>query len=78
MGGDDNIEDNQEDRRTENDRRDFKSSLENSIDDTDGLIINKDRRKMPERRLNNIQVEETEIVEDEFLEYMESYNKQKR
>ncbi len=78
MGDEDFIDDDQAERRDKNDRRDFKSSLSNSSNDTDELVINRDRRKMPERRLNNIQVEETEIVEDEFFEYMESYKNQKR
>ena len=41
-----------------------------------GNIFLKDRRKMPERRLNNISVEEVEIVEDEFLEYLNNYLKE--
>ena len=65
-----------DERRTENDRRDFKSALSDSSIVVDELAICKDRRKMPERRLNNISVEETEIVEEEFLEYLNNYKKQ--
>ena len=66
------------DRRAKDDRRNFTSSTNESNETTDEYFIAKDRRKTPERRLNNIRVEETEIVEEEFFEYLESYNKQKR
>lgn len=65
-----------DERRTRNDRRDFNSALSDSSKELDELVIKKDRRKMPERRINNISVEETEIVEEEFLEYLQNYNNQ--
>ena len=65
-----------DERRASNDRRDFKSALSDPTIAINDLVICKDRRKMPERRLNNISVEETEIVEEEFLEYLNNYKKQ--
>ena len=65
-----------DERRATNDRRDFISALSDSSKELGELVIKKDRRKMPERRLNNISVEETEIVEEEFLEYLQNYKNQ--
>lgn len=65
-----------DERRAKSDRRDFKSLLSDSHENIDEIVICKDRRKMPERRLNNISVEESEIVEEEFLEYLSEYKKQ--
>lgn len=65
-----------DERRAEDDRRDFKSALSDPNNLLCETVINRDRRKMPERRLNNISVEETEIVEEEFLEYLSTYKKQ--
>ncbi len=65
-----------DERRTTSDRRDFISTLSDSSKELGELVIKKDRRKMPERRLNNISVEETEIVEEEFLEYLQNYKNQ--
>lgn len=65
-----------DERRADDDRRDFKSALSDPNNLLGEAVINKDRRKMPERRLNNISVEETEIVEEEFLEYLSTFKKQ--
>ena len=65
-----------DERRATNDRRDFISALSDSSKELGEMMIKKDRRKMPERRLNNISVEENEIVEEEFLEYLQNYQKQ--
>ena len=72
----DDVNQNLEERRAKNDRREFISALSDASKELGELVITKDRRKMPERRLNNISVEETEIVEEEFLEYLQSYKKQ--
>lgn len=71
------LEENEDERRAKNDRRSFKSLYGNAIDDTQEIILGGDRRKMPERRLNNIRVETSEIVEEEFLEFLENYNNNK-
>ena len=78
---DQNLEQDQEleqdqdldERRAKRDRREFVSALNDSTKELGEIVIQKDRRKMPERRLNNISVEETEIVEEEFLEYLQHY-----
>ena len=67
---------NQSERRDRYDRRDFKSEFSNLNDDTDQFVLHRDRRKMPERRLSNIKVEESDIVEEEFFEYLAQYQKQ--
>ena len=50
------VDTNDEHRETE-DRRYFKPAHEFPILDEGGQLINKDRRKQPERRLSNIEVE---------------------
>ena len=69
--------DTDEERRTKTDRRSFKSLHSNALEDTQEMILGGDRRKMPERRLNNISVETSEIVEEEFLEFLENYKSNK-
>ena len=72
-------EDDKLERRSSRDRRDFISDFDTIDSKTDDFLPRKDRRKdrrkMPERRLSNIEVEETGIVEEEFFEYLESYHK---
>lgn len=72
----DDVDQDLEERRAKHDRREFTSALNDATKELGELVIQKDRRKMPERRLNNISVEETEIVEEEFLEYLQNYQKQ--
>jgi len=38
-----------------------------------GLVILKDRRKAPDRRVNNISVEDTEIDEEEFIKRYQKF-----
>ena len=70
------LDKDQAERRDPRDRRDFKSTLSDTHIDSDEVFVARDRRKMPERRLSNISVEETEIVEEEFFEYLAQYKKQ--
>lgn len=76
MGEEADMDQELDERRAEDDRRDFKSALSDPNNLLGEAVTNRDRRKMPERRLNNISVEETEIVEKEFLEYLSTYKKQ--
>ena len=72
------LEQNESERRASRDRRDFKSSLSDLHCGTDDIFVARDRRKMPERRLSNISVEESEIVEEEFFEYLDNYKNNNR
>ena len=61
---DESKEDNpQEDRRSSDDRRSLHRSVSFPYKTKEGLVILKDRRKIPDRRINNISVEDTEITE---------------
>lgn len=51
-------------RRSSEDRRSDKNKLENSFLDSEGVKVASSRRRVPDRRLNNIQVEWHEDEED--------------
>ena len=57
----------QEDRRSREDRRKINRAIKFPLRTLEGLVVLKDRRKTPDRRVNNISVEESDIDEDEFL-----------
>ncbi len=70
---DKNLDD--DNRRSDSDRRNLTKSVSFPYKTKEGLVILKDRRKTPDRRINNISVEENEIDEKEFLEALRNYNK---
>ena len=69
--------DNQEreNRRDDGDRRNLTKSVSFPYKTKEGLVILKDRRKTPDRRLSNICVEESDIDEEEFFEFLKNRNK---
>lgn len=62
-------------RRAEADRRNLNKSVSFPYKTKEGLVILKDRRKTPDRRLSNILVEDSEIDEQEFFEFLKKRNK---
>ena len=58
-------------RRAKTDRRNFHQSVSFPLKTAEGLVVIKDRRKTPDRRVNNISVEEAEMDDDEFSRYFE-------
>lgn len=65
--------DEQEERRDKDDRRSLHRSVSFPFKTKDGLVILKDRRKVPDRRVNNISVEDTEIDEEEFIKKYQKF-----
>ena len=64
-----------EERRAEHDRRNLNKSVSFPYKTKEGLVILKDRRKTPDRRLSNIRVEDSDIDEKEFFEFLKNHNK---
>lgn len=64
-----------DERRKGDDRRNLSRSVSFPYKTREGLVILKDRRKTPDRRLNNIEVGESPIDEEEFFEFLKDYNK---
>ena len=64
-----------EERRAENDRRNLNKSVSFPYKTKEGLVILKDRRKTPDRRISNICVEDSDIDEKEFFEFLKNHNK---
>ncbi len=64
-----------EERRGENDRRNLNKSVSFPYRTKEGLVILKDRRKTPDRRISNICVEDSDIDEEEFFESLKNRNK---
>ena len=62
-----------QERRSTEDRRNINQSVNFPYRSKDGIVIIKDRRKTPDRRLNNINVEDAEIGEEEFLKNYQRY-----
>jgi hypothetical protein len=62
-----------ENRRERNDRRSFNRTVDFPYKIKQGLVILKDRRKAPDRRVNNISVEDTEIDEEEFIKRYQKF-----
>lgn len=69
---DDNNEDREE-RRERDDRRSLHRAVSFPYKTKQGLVILKDRRKAPDRRLNNISVEDAEIDEEEFIKTYQKF-----
>jgi hypothetical protein len=63
----------QEDRRERDDRRSHHRAVDFPYKTKQGLVILKDRRKAPDRRVNNISVEDTEIDEEEFIKRYQKF-----
>ena len=61
--------DDDDDRRDKKDRRSFHAERDFPLKTKDGVIVTKDRRKTPDRRLSNISVEITDLDEEEFTEF---------
>ena len=55
-------------RREKNDRRNLENSVDFPFKTKEGLIVMKDRRVRPDRRLNNIAVNNEDIDEEAFVE----------
>ena len=64
-----------EERRGESDRRNLNKSVSFPYKTKEGLVILKDRRKTPDRRISNICVEDSDIDEEEFFEFLKNHNK---
>lgn len=65
--------DHHEERRTKEDRRSLHRAVSFPYKTKEGLVILKDRRKTPDRRVNNISVEDTEIDEEEFIKKYQKF-----
>ncbi len=63
----------QQERRKREDRRSLHRAVSFPYKTKEGLVILKDRRKAPDRRLNNIAVEDTEIDEEEFIKKYQKF-----
>ena len=64
---------NEQERRASDDRRSSHSAVSFPYKTKEGLVILKDRRKTPDRRVNNISVEDTEIDEEEFIKNYQKF-----
>jgi hypothetical protein len=62
-----------DERRDRKDRRNLEASVEFPFKTKEGLIIMKDRRVRPDRRLNNIAVGNDEIDEHQFEEVYQKF-----
>ena len=67
------VDQDEAERRSTQDRRDFLRHRTFPIKLSNGIVVAKDRRKTPDRRLNNIDAQETEIDEEEFQRYMQKF-----
>ncbi len=63
----------EQERRSKEDRRSLHRAVSFPYKTKEGLVILKDRRKTPDRRVNNITVEDTEIDEEEFIRNYEKF-----
>ena len=63
----------QENRREKQDRRAMDNSADFPFKTKEGLIVMKDRRVRPDRRLNNIAVDTEEIDQEQFEETYQRY-----
>ena len=70
---DDERADKQQERRKKEDRRSLHRAVSFPFKTKEGLVILKDRRKTPDRRVNNISVEDTEIDEEEFIKKYQKF-----
>ena len=63
----------EDDRRSREDRRSLHRAVSFPYKTKEGLVILKDRRKAPDRRVNNISVEDAEIDEEEFIKKYQKF-----
>ena len=63
----------QQERRMREDRRSLHRAVSFPYKTKEGLVILTDRRKAPDRRLNNIAVEDAEIDEEEFFKKYQKF-----
>lgn len=73
MSDQENKSDKEDDRRDREDRRSLHRAVTFPYKTKAGLVILKDRRKAPDRRVNNISVEDTEIDEEEFIKRYQKF-----
>ena len=73
LSNQDDLKEEHEDRRSRDDRRSLHQAVSFPYKTKEGLVILKDRRKSPDRRLNNISVEDTEIDEEEFIKRYQKF-----
>ena len=62
-----------QERRARDDRRSLHRSVSFPFKTKEGLVVLKDRRKTPDRRINNISVEDAEIDEEEFIKKYQKF-----
>ena len=60
-------------RRDKRDRRNLENSVDFPFKTKEGLIVMKDRRVRPDRRLNNIAVGNEDIDEEAFIETYQKF-----
>ena len=68
-----NTSEKEEERRKHDDRRSLHRAVSFPYKTKVGLVILKDRRKTPDRRVNNISVEDAEIDEEEFIKKYQKF-----
>ena len=68
----DDMNEERKERREREDRRNI-YAVDFPYKTKQGLVILKDRRKAPDRRVNNISVEDTEIDEEEFIKRYQKF-----
>ncbi|MDW3094792.1 MAG: hypothetical protein R8G33_03880 [Gammaproteobacteria bacterium] len=73
MKNEDKENEEHQERRKREDRRSLHRAVSFPYKTKEGLVILKDRRKAPDRRLNNIAVEDTEIDEEEFIKKYQKF-----
>ena len=73
MSDQDKPNEERDERRERNDRRSLHRAVSFPYKIKKGLVILKDRRKAPDRRVNNISVEDTEIDEEEFIKRYQKF-----
>ncbi len=75
MSKKDDSDQKEDERRAGGDRRILNKSVSFPYKTKEGLVILKDRRKTPDRRLSNIEVVDSEIDEEEFIEFLKNHSK---
>lgn len=70
---DDKSDEKHSERRLRDDRRSLHRAVSFPYKTKEGLVILKDRRKAPDRRVNNISVEDAEIDEEEFIKKYQKF-----
>ena len=60
-------------RKSMSDRREFGHRVKFPYKDHRGTVILRDRRKQPDRRLSNFEINTAEMDEEEFQAYLENF-----